>query len=156
MPDQNPLYDALFRPPTRPAIKLNPDYNSEDQEGVVKTQAEHQGPAADERGALLHLQPAMERPNLHVVTEAHDPARAARGQALRRRRLRAQGPGRSRRGAGREVILSAGAVATPQILELSGIGKPEILQQHGIEVRTRCRRSARISATTSTPASSGR
>ena len=37
--------------------------------------------------------------------------------------------------AGREVILCAGAVATPQLLELSGIGKPEILQTHGIAVQ---------------------
>jgi choline dehydrogenase len=37
--------------------------------------------------------------------------------------------------AGREVILSAGAVATPQLLELSGIGRPEVLKAHGIEVR---------------------
>jgi choline dehydrogenase len=37
--------------------------------------------------------------------------------------------------AGREVILCAGAVATPQLLELSGIGKPEVLKAHGIEVR---------------------
>ncbi|MBN9263234.1 MAG: GMC family oxidoreductase N-terminal domain-containing protein, partial [Hyphomicrobium sp.] len=37
--------------------------------------------------------------------------------------------------AGREVILSAGAVATPQLLELSGIGRPEILKQFGIEVK---------------------
>jgi len=37
--------------------------------------------------------------------------------------------------AGREVIVSAGAVNSPQLLELSGIGQPEILQSHGIEVR---------------------
>jgi choline dehydrogenase len=36
--------------------------------------------------------------------------------------------------AGREVILSAGAVATPQLLELSGIGRPEVLKAHGIGV----------------------
>jgi choline dehydrogenase len=37
--------------------------------------------------------------------------------------------------AAREVILCAGAVATPQLLELSGIGKPEFLQRHGIAVQ---------------------
>jgi choline dehydrogenase len=36
--------------------------------------------------------------------------------------------------AGREVILSAGAVATPQLLELSGIGRPDVLQKFGIPV----------------------
>jgi choline dehydrogenase len=37
--------------------------------------------------------------------------------------------------AGREVILSAGAVKTPQILEISGIGRPDVLQKHGIAVQ---------------------
>ena len=32
-------------------------------------------------------------------------------------------------------IVSAGSVASPQILELSGIGQPELLKQHGIEVK---------------------
>ena len=84
--------------------------------------------------AHCYLEPAMKRPNLHVVTDAHDPARAARRQALRRRRVREGRQGRA--GArGRETILSAGGVATPQILELSGIGQPELLKQHGIEVK---------------------
>ena len=38
VPDQNPLYDALFAASKAAGFKLNPDYNSEDQEGVVKTQ----------------------------------------------------------------------------------------------------------------------
>ena len=38
VPDQNPLYDALFAAAVAAGYKLNPDYNSEDQEGVVKTQ----------------------------------------------------------------------------------------------------------------------
>ena len=38
VPDQNPLYDAIFKAAVAAGFKLNPDYNSEDQEGVVKTQ----------------------------------------------------------------------------------------------------------------------
>ncbi|MCY3980971.1 MAG: GMC family oxidoreductase N-terminal domain-containing protein, partial [Alphaproteobacteria bacterium] len=38
VPDQNPLYDALFAAAAEVGHKLNPDYNSPDQEGVVKTQ----------------------------------------------------------------------------------------------------------------------
>src|SRR5690606_12923239 len=37
--------------------------------------------------------------------------------------------------AGREVIVSAGAINSPQLLELSGIGQPDILKANGIEVR---------------------
>ena len=134
VPDQNPLYDALFKAAVAAGFKLNPDYNSEDQEGVVKTQASI---SRGRRMSVAHcyLEPAMKRrPNLHIVTEA--PTRRVLLEGKRcvgvvyerwAREVEAR--------AGREVILCAGAVATPQLLELSGIGKPEILKQHGIEVR---------------------
>ena len=132
VPDQNPLYDALFKAAVAAGYKLNADYNSEDQEGVVKTQA------SIWRGqrmsvANCYLKPAMKRANLHVATEA--PTRR-----LRLAGRRCTGISYVRHGktvearATREVILCAGAVATPQLLELSGIGKPEILKQFGIEV----------------------
>ena len=133
VPDQNPLYDALFAASKAAGFKLNPDYNSEDQEGVVKTQTSiYKG----RRMSVAHcyIEPAMKRSNLHVVTDAHDPARAARGQALRRRRVREGRQGRPGHGRARP-ILSAGGVASPQILELSGIGQPELLKKHGIEVK---------------------
>ena len=69
VPDQNPLYDALFKAAVAAGYKLNPDYNSEDQEGVVKTQTSI---CRGRRMSVAHcyLEPAMQRPNLHVVTEA--------------------------------------------------------------------------------------
>ena len=69
VPDQNPLYDALFKAAVAAGYKLNPDYNSEDQEGVVKTQASISG---GRRMSVAHcyLGPARRRPNLHIVTEA--------------------------------------------------------------------------------------
>jgi choline dehydrogenase len=70
VPDQNPLYDALFAASKAAGFKLNPDYNSEDQEGVVKTQTSiHKG----RRMSVAHcyIEPAMKRSaNLHVVTDA--------------------------------------------------------------------------------------
>src|ERR1700752_2062729 len=69
VPDQNPLYDALFKAAVAAGFKLNPDYNSEDQEGVVKTQTSiYKG----RRMSVAHcyIEPAMKRPNLHVITEA--------------------------------------------------------------------------------------
>ena len=70
VPDQNPLYDALFAAAKAAGFKLNPDYNSEDQEGVVKTQTSiYKG----RRMSVAHcyIEPAMKRsPNLHVVTDA--------------------------------------------------------------------------------------
>jgi len=131
--DQNPLYDALFAAAVAAGYRLNPDYNGEDQEGVVKTQASiHRG----RRMSVAHcyLRPAMRRTNLDVVTEA-----AARDLLLEGKRC--VGVAYQHRGrliearARREVILSCGAVATPQLMELSGIGKPEVLRAHGIAVK---------------------
>ena len=60
VPDQNPLYDALFKAAVAAGFKLNKDYNSEDQEGVVKTQASI---SRGRRMSVAHcyLKPAMRR-----------------------------------------------------------------------------------------------
>ena len=132
VPDENPLYDALFRAATEAGYRINPDYNSEDQEGIGKTQASIR---RGRRMSVSHcyLEPAMRRRNLRIVTEASARRVLLDGQ-------RCVGIGYEHRGqkietrAGREVILSAGAIATPQLLELSGIGRPEVLKAHGIAV----------------------
>jgi choline dehydrogenase len=132
VPDQNPLYDALFKAGVESGYPTNPDYNSEDQEGISKTQA------SIRRGRRMgvdhcYLDPAKRRPNLTVLTEASV-------QRVLLEDKRCVGVVYAHRGteikmrAAREVILCAGAVATPQLLELSGIGNPEILQAHGITV----------------------
>jgi choline dehydrogenase len=133
VPDQNPLYDALFAAAQAAGYKRNSDYNGPDQEGVVKTQT------TISRGrrmstAHCYLQPAMRRANLEVITEATVHRVLLEGK-------RCVGVAYERGGekfevrASREVILSAGAVKSPQILELSGIGRPDVLQKHGIAVQ---------------------
>ena len=132
VPDQNPLYDALFKAATQAGYRINPDYNSEDQEGISKTQA------SIKRGRRMsvshcYLDPARRRPNLNIVTEV--PARRVVLEGRRCAGVVYERWGkRIEARANREVILSAGAIATPQLLELSGIGRPEILKAHGIEV----------------------
>ena len=133
VPDQNPLYDALFKAAVAAGFKLNPDYNSEDQEGVVKTQASI---SRGRRMSVAHcyLGPARKRPNLDIVTEA--PTRRLLLEGKRCVGVVYERWGREIEArAGREVIVCAGAVATPQLLELSGIGNPSILKAHGIEVK---------------------
>lgn len=90
------------------------------------------------------LRPVLHRPNLHVITHTH----VERIELERRNgALRAVGvsavssgdrPGasgeRRRIGARREVILAAGAIGSPQILQLSGIGPGELLRSRGIDV----------------------
>jgi choline dehydrogenase len=133
VPDQNPLYDALFAAGEAAGFPRNPDYNGPNQEGVVKTQA------TIRRGrrmstAHCYLRPARHRPNLRIVTEA--PTRRLLLEGRRCVGVAYEQGGREVEArCGRAVILCAGAVATPQLLELSGIGRPEVLQAHGIEVR---------------------
>ncbi|GJE90581.1 GMC family oxidoreductase [Phanerochaete sordida] len=87
--------------------------------------------------AKAYLLPALARPNLKVLTEAYVTRIVTRiedGIAVARGVEFEYGGEPRAVSATREVILSAGAIMTPQILELSGIGDPDILRQHGIDV----------------------
>jgi choline dehydrogenase len=131
--DRNPLYDALFKAAVDVGYKLNDDYNSEDQEGLVKTQASIW---RGRRMSVAHcyLRPASRRGNLRIITDAPTRKVLLEGNRCVGVRYERWGKPVEARARG-EVILCAGAVATPQLLELSGIGNPEILQKYGINVR---------------------
>jgi choline dehydrogenase-like flavoprotein len=79
------------------------------------------------------LKPAMKRPNLKVITKAHV-------QRLIIENGEVKGVEFSRDGVSQEAfarvetVLSAGSVGTPQILELSGVGRGEVLSQAGVPV----------------------
>jgi choline dehydrogenase len=84
--------------------------------------------------AHCYIEPAMKRsPNLHVVTNAHTLRVLLEGK--RCVGVEYEKDGKVVQARARETNLSAGGVASPQILELSGIGQPELLKQHGIEVK---------------------
>ena len=84
------------------------------------------------------LRPARGRPNLTIWTEAQ--AQKLTWSTADNGQPRCTGLSLSRAGqtvlvtANREVILSAGAINSPQILQLSGIGPADLLRSHGIEV----------------------
>src|SRR3954462_1217240 len=84
------------------------------------------------------LREAMKRPNLTAMTKAH--AKALRiGEVDGRKRaigveLRVEGQGEGPVRARKGVILAAGSIGSPQILQLSGIGAPGLLASHGIAV----------------------
>jgi len=83
--------------------------------------------------SLRYLEPNRHRPNLHIVTEAlctkvELDGRTATGVVYQR------GWELHRAHATREVILSAGALQTPQLLQVSGIGPGDLLREHGIDV----------------------
>jgi choline dehydrogenase len=101
--------------------------------------------------AQTYLKPASKRPNLQVVTGALVHRISFSGK-------RANGVVYSRGGsveiadASREVILAAGAVGSPHLLQLSGVGAPDDLAKAGIAVTTRSPASGTISRTISSPA----
>ena len=108
----------------------NRDFNSAQQEGVGLYQVTHK---AGERfsAAKAYLTPNLSRPNLQVITGALTTRILMDGRRAVGVEVRMGGETR-RIEANREVLLSAGALQSPQLLLLSGIGPGTQLQQHGI------------------------
>ena len=131
--DPNPLYDALVAAGVEVGLTINPDYNGAEQGGICKTQTT----IRDGRRmstVVAYLAPARSRPNLEIVTEALVHRLVLEGN-------RCTGVSYSRSGravearARAEVIVCCGSINSPQLLELSGIGQPDVLGAHGIPVR---------------------
>ena len=129
----HPLCEAFIAGAESLGIPRNPDYNGERQEGVGYFQRSvHRNRRMST--ARAHLRPAMQRRNVDVRAHAHaarilfEGNRAVGVEYLRggeRRVVRAA----------REVIVSGGAINSPQLLQLSGIGPPALLGDLGIPVR---------------------
>ena len=84
--------------------------------------------------AMSYLKPAVRRPNLRILTHAEVENVVLDGKRATGVRCRINGAPRTIR-AGREVLVAAGAIGSPQILELSGIGQSAVLKATGITVR---------------------
>jgi len=130
---QRPICDAWVAAAQAAGYPFNPDYNGAQQEGVGYFQLTTRNGRRCS-AAVAFLNPARTRPNLTIVTRAHTQkvlfdGRRATGVLYHDR---SGTPHRAR--AGREVILSAGAIGSPQILMLSGIGEAAHLRDHGIDV----------------------
>ncbi len=133
---QDPLCEAFMAGAVSLGIPRNPDYNGQIQEGVSYCQRTIlNGRRVSAATAFLH--PARRRPNVDVRTHAHVTGIVFEGK--RAVGVRLQPRRQARRSleirATKEVILSGGAYNSPQLLQLSGVGSPELLQAHGIEVR---------------------
>ena len=110
----------------------NRDFNGEQQEGFGVYQVTHRN---GERfsAAKAYIAPNLGRPNLQVITEAHTTRVLMEGGRAIGVEYR-QGGQLKQLKAAREVLLSAGALKSPQLLMLSGIGPAAQLQTHGIAV----------------------
>lgn len=129
----HPLLRAAVSAGTSVGLQVNADYNSGDQFGIAPLQVTISG-GRRVSAADAFLKPARRRTNLRVLTSARVTRVVFQGlRALGVEVLTPQG--RLLAMAKREVILSAGAIHTPQILALSGVGSGLDLERLGIEVR---------------------
>jgi choline dehydrogenase len=128
-----PIVEAWKRAAIAYGIPETDDHNAGDNDGVAYFQGTiSNGRRASAAQAFLH--PVMNRPNLRVITQAH--AKEIRIEGKRAVGVEFwQGDTLRYAAASSEVILSAGAIGSPQLLELSGVGSPAILEKHGIAVK---------------------
>jgi len=80
------------------------------------------------------LRPALSRPNLTVITKAHVRKLVLEGKRATGIEMAVEGRGEGVARASKEVILAAGSIGSPQLMQLSGIGPGNLLQKFGIPV----------------------
>ncbi len=130
--DLHPTCDNFVRAGIECGLKHNEDFNAASNEGVGVYQNTAKG-GFRMSAARAYLHPARRRSNLRVISNAHatrilfDGKRACGVEYERKDRV-------LRVLAGREVIVSAGAINSPQLLQLSGVGSAQTLKMHGLEV----------------------
>ena len=132
----HPVCEAFIKGAAQMGIPRNPDYNSGDQAGTGYFQRTiHKGYRYS--AAKAFLRPARKRPNVDIHTNAQVAEilfECTRANGVRYLRDGREGNAVEVR-ARREVILCAGALNTPKLLQLSGIGPAEVLGDLGIKVR---------------------
>jgi len=129
---QNPLYKAFIEAGQQAGYSFTGDYNGKQQEGFG---AMHMTIKNGLRWstANAYLRPAMKRSNLTVVTHAlvhkvlFKDKKAVGVQFERKGQI-------EQVACSKEVILSAGSIGSPQILQLSGIGNKDVLEKAGVEL----------------------
>lgn len=129
----NPLYDAFLAAGRDEGFPANADFNGTTQEGLgVYDFNVLNGRRVS--SSTAYLRPVMNRSNLAVWTKTM--VKGIRLENGRAASLVVERGGQSQTvNANREIILSAGAINSPQLLQLSGIGDPERLQRLGIQTQ---------------------
>ena len=128
----HPLTRAWLRACQQAGLPYNPDFNSGDPAGCGLYQITARN-GRRSSAAVAYLNPARKRPNLRIETgTAVTRVLVEKGRAVGVEGARGKRKVVYR--ADREVIVSTGAIATPKLLMLSGIGPAAQLRRHGIEV----------------------
>ena len=130
--DAHPLSDAVIRAGVEAGLPNKKDPNDGDQQGISYFQLNvKRGKRVSAAGA--YLRPAMARSNLHVETDALVKQILFKGTQATGVIFTKDTQTRQAL-AGREVIVSGGAINSPQILQLSGVGPVDLLKSKGIKV----------------------
>ena len=132
VPERHPLLDAFIASGQAAGHPLNPDYNGSRQDGFGYYQV-MQRKGRRWSAYRAWLEPAMRRPNLTLRTGCTATCLTladGRAQGIRYRRAGIAEHAQARG----EVILTAGAIQSPHLMELSGIGDPQVLAQAGLPV----------------------
>ena len=128
----DPLCEAFMEGANSLGIPRNPDYNGAVQEGISYVQRSiHRGYRVSPARTFLY--PALKRGNVDLRTEAHVVKIIFDGKRAIGVRYRQSGREQTVFD-GKEVILCGGTIASPQLLQVSGIGPAELLNQLGIPV----------------------
>lgn len=128
----DPLSHLFLQSASAAGHSLNPDFNGAEQEGFGFYQVtQHNGMRCSSANAFLD--PVLHRPNLTVMSQAQTTRILFDGTQTRGVEIQ-QGDKRMELAASQEVILCAGAVQSPHLLMLSGVGNKLALQQHNIKL----------------------
>jgi choline dehydrogenase len=128
----HPICDAFVEAAVDAGYPRNPDFNGASQEGVGYQQTTTRNGRRCST-AVGYLHPARQRPNLTVLTEATTERVLFDGKQAVGVAFQSHGVSRVVR-ARREVILCGGAIGSPHVLLLSGVGPAEHLRDMGIDV----------------------
>ncbi len=127
-----PILDAVREAGAEIGIPKIADFNQGDNEGSAYFEV-NQRRGRRWSAATAFLKPILKRPNLHLATGAHVERILFEGRRATGLRYSQHGVCREAR-VGREIILAAGAIGSPQLLELSGVGDPDRLKAIGASV----------------------
>jgi len=128
----NPLYQAFIDAGDEAGYGVTDDYNGYRQEGMSKMDMTVKGGVRCST-ANAYLKPVLHRRNLTVITHALTKRVILEGKKAVGVEFEHKGNTQQVR-ANKEVILSAGAIGSPHIMQMSGIGPVDVLKQAGIEV----------------------
>ena len=131
---ERPITDAWVKAAQAAGYPFNPDYNGASQEGVGFFQLTARNGRRCS-AAVAYLNPARKRSNLRIITHAQVDRITLEGGRCTGVEYTDRGGVVHHVTAAREVILSGGAINSPQLLMLSGIGEAAQLAEHGIEVQ---------------------